>query len=550
MTEPPDLLLLGGRVRTMDPAVPEVSSLAIRNGRISALGSTREVAALARTETTVVDLAGRMVMPGLVDGHCHPTKGAIAELFSCKFPFSATPADIAARLAQALADDPGDGWIIGGRWDSGFFERYELPSPRAWLDRYGEGRAIYLRDDSGHNGWVSSAGLERLGITAATPDPGGGRIVRAADGEPNGLLLEQADVWARSLLPDWSAGQYRAGVREMTRIANGYGITGINDADAAEPLLRAYHDADAAGELSLYVAASISTPYGERDTPLDYAQIESLRDRYASPRVDTRWVKIYQDGVPTEARTAAMLAPYLADPAFPDDFRGMLHVAEPTLTADVTELERRGFTVKLHTAGDRSVRVALNAIEQAHRATGRSDLRHELAHPGFVDEQDLPRFAALNVAADLSPYLWYPAPIMESIVRAVGERGRRYFPVRTLDESGAPLLAGSDWPAAVASMDPWRGIETLVTRRPPGRTDGPALWPEQALSLERALALFTRDGARALRREDETGSLSPGKSADLVVLDRDLFTLPAEAIAETRVVMTVFQGRIAFRADG
>lgn len=538
-----DRLLLNGCVVTLDPARPRAEALAVRDGRVLAVGATADLQACVGPATEMIDLQGRMVMPGLFDGHCHPTKGAIAQLFSCRFPFDATPEDIAAAVRASLAQDPEARVILGGRWGSSFFERHALPSPRRWLDALAPTRAVYLRDDSGHNGWANSAALHLAGIDRDTPDPKGGRILRDATGEPDGRLLEEADSLARNRLPDWTPAQYRAGVLEMARIANAYGIVGVNDADASEPLLRAYHDTDQAGELNVYVAASISTPYGHRTSPLDVARYETLRDRYASPRVDTRFVKIYEDGVPTSARSAAMLDPYLPHPDFAPEFRGLLHVDEDTLAADIAAFEARGFTVKLHTAGDRAVRVALNAIERAHRASGRTDLRHELAHAGFVAPGDLPRFRALNAVADLSPYLWFPSPIIDSIVSAVGERGRRYWPIRDMLDAGTPMLVGSDWPAAVASMNPWPALAALVTRRDPqGRTPG-ALWPEQAIALEDALRLFTVEGARALRRVDHTGSIAAGKSADFIVLDRNLFAIAPEAIAGTEVLATYLAGQ-------
>jgi len=275
-----DTILRNGQIYTMEPDVPKVEALAIRDGRIIALGSTAQISALADTETAIVDLRGRMAMPGLIDAHCHPTKGAIADLFSCKFGFTASLDDIARALTTFIAKHPEVEWIIGGRWGSGLFESNPIPSPRHWLDQYSAGKAVYLRDDSGHNGWANSAALQRLGVTADTPDPRGGTIVRdPRSGEPTGLLLEEADVAARSRVPDWSDEQYRSGVQEMVQIANRYDITGITDADATEPLLKAYRDIDHAGALSLHVAAAISTPYGHRTTPLDYDLIEALRDR-------------------------------------------------------------------------------------------------------------------------------------------------------------------------------------------------------------------------------------------------------------------------------
>ena len=540
-----DKILFNGFIYTVEQDQPSVEAVAFRDGKIRALGSSEEVRKLAGEKTQLIDLQGRMVMPGLIDGHCHPTKGAIANLFSCKFEFAATAEDIAHILKAYVEGNSDAEWIVGGRWASGFFEKYDIPSPRAWLDAYSGDKAVYLRDITGHNGWSNTRALQLLGLGKDTTDPAGGTIIRDPEtGEPNGLLIEEADVSARSRMPDWTAEQYRAGVLEMVRIANGYGITGMTEADASEPVLKAYQDVDRAGNLSLHLAASITTPYGARDTPLDYDHIEALRDQYASRNVDTRFVKIYEDGVPTGARTAAMLAPYVPHADFPEGFNGLLHVDEATLTKDLTELEKRGFTVKIHTAGDRAVQVSLNAIEKAHAASGRSDLRHELAHAGLVAPTDIPRFQQLNAVADLSPYIWFPSPIMQSVLDAIGERAKHYWPIRDLLESGAPVLAGSDWPSAVPSMDPWIGIETMVTRRnPSGETQG-ALWPEQAISLEQALRIFTIEGAKALRLEAETGSLKVGKSADMIVLGQNLFGIDPYDIADTRVDMTLFAGQV------
>ncbi len=543
-----DTILLNGFVYTIEQSAPHAEALAISEGKLIAVGTSQEIRDHASSATEVIDLQGRMIMPGLVDGHCHPAKGAIANLFSCKFAFSATPAEIARAITERIERDPEIPCIMGGRWGSSFFEEHNIGSPRVWLDQISQGRAVYLRDDSGHNGWANSQALRLAGISRNSADPEGGKIIRDAQtGEPDGRLLEEADSYVRNRLPDWTPAQYRAGVLEMVRIANAYGITGVTDADASEPLLNAYRSVDLAGALTVYVAASITTPYGHRDTPLDYASIEVLRDKYASPHVDTRFAKIYEDGVPTSARTAAMLAPYLPHAEFAAGFSGMLHVDESTLTGDIAELERRGFTVKLHTAGDRSVRVALNAIEKAHAISGRSDLRHELAHAGFIAPSDIPRFKRLNVVADLSPYLWHPSPINCSIVSALGERGEHYWPIRDLLEAGAPLLTGSDWPAAVPSMDPWIGLEAMVTRRDPARETPGVLWAEQAINLEQALRIFTLDGARALRREAETGSLKVGKSADFIVLGQNLFRIAPEEIAATVVETTFFAGKRVFQ---
>ena len=263
--------------------------------------------------------------------------------------------------------------------------------------------------------------------------------------------------------------------------------------------IAAFHAADQSDTLNLHVATSIRTPYGHRTEPLDYDEVDRIRDAYVSDNVHTSFVKIFLDGVPTPARTAAMIEPYLPDEAHGADYTGSLHIEFDTLAADLIELDKRGYTVKIHTAGDRSVRLALDAIEAMRQQNGNAEMRHELAHAGYIAASDLPRFAALNAVADFSPVIWHPSPIIDAVILAVGqERGGKYWPVRDLLDSGAPVLAGSDWPSAVPDANPWVGIEAFVTRRDP-RGDAPgALWPEQAITLEEAIEIYTLHGLQLL----------------------------------------------------
>ena len=294
-------------------------------------------------------------------------------------------------------------------------------------------------------------------------------------------------------------------------------------------------------------AAALETPYGHREEPLNVEELIGRRDAMGSEHVDTRYVKIFTDGVPTAARTAAMLAPYTKASPDAELTLGELHVSEDVLISDVVALDRAEFTVKIHTAGDRSVRVALNAIEAARSANGLSGLRHELAHAGYISPEDIPRFGQLSAVADFSPYLWYLSPIIKSVVDAVGlPRGGEYWPTRTLIESGAPILVGSDWPAAAVNMSPWIGIEAMVTRKDPLGDSDDQLWAEEAVTLEQAINIYTRGGAAAIRREHSAGSLEVGKSADLIVLNHNIFEIPIEMVSETEVEMTFFEGKLVF----
>lgn len=537
-----------GAIYTIDTAKPWVDAVAIDDGRYVFVGSAEEAKKFIGPQTKVIDVGETMAMPGLNDGHVHPLMGGIKALYECNFSFTATPDDVAAALKACAAKTPEGTWIRGGQWGSSFFVANKMESPRGFLDAITTKHPIFLNDDSGHNGWVNSAALKAANIDAKTANPEGGTIVKGRKGEPNGVLLETAARLFDTVLPAWTDEQYVNAAREAMHIANAYGITGIKDAGAFHPSPKAFHALDEANELSLHVAACIRTPYGARTGPLDFEAIEAERKQYRSKHVNTDFVKLFLDGVPTPARTAAMIHPYVADAQHGDHFTGgNMHVDPKVLAADVTEFDKRGFTVKMHAAGDRSVRAGLDAIEAARKANGPSGLRHELAHAGYVDPVDIPRFAQLDAVADFCPILWHPSSIIEAVVSAVGEdRGRQYWPARLLLDAKARIVAGSDWPAAVPDENPWIGVEAFVTRRDPRGQVAGELWKEQAITLEEALRIYTLNGAEALKLQQETGSIQVGKSADLIVLDRHLFKRPIEDVGDTQVRMTLFEGRVVF----
>jgi predicted amidohydrolase YtcJ len=544
-----DLLFLNGKVYTLDPDQPWATAVAVGDGRIVAVGSDREVLAHRGAETRVVDLGGRLLMPGLIDAHVHPAWGGVKDLFNCNFPFSATPDEIGAKISECVAAQPGAQWIMGGQWTSNFFVDNDLGSPREWLDQYSGDKAVVLTDDSGHNHWLNSRALELAGIDSTSPDPAGGKIVRNPQtGEPNGVL-EEAYVLLGDNTPDPTLEQYTQGAAYAVAQANQYGVTGMKDASASAVEVEAFYTIDQAQGLTIHVATSLyAETKGESNEQLIQSLV-ALREKFASEHVHTNFVKIFLDGVPTASRSAAMLEPYLPLAESDEDNYGSLHL-EPQVLADaVTRLDQLGFTVKIHTAGDRSVRVALDAIEQARKTNGRSGLRHELAHAGYIHASDIDRFAALNAVADFSPHLWFPSLIIDSLLGAVGERGKYYWPTRDLLDADAPLLVGSDWPSAVPDMNPWRGLEALVTRKDPGETYPGAFWEAQAVSLEEAVEIFTLGGAQALKLESVTGSVEVGKSADLIVLQENIFDIPASEIGDTRVVMTWFEGELVYSGE-
>lgn len=492
-------------------------------------------------------------MPGIVDAHVHPVWGAVEILYRCNFAPDTAPTELQSALQACATGLPEGAWLQGGRWGSDFIARNAIASPRAFLDAAVGGRPVLLTDDSGHNAWANSAALMALGINRETPDPPGGRILRDAGGEPDGILLETAAVSAGAAAPSQTPAELERAVRHALGLLRSFGITAIRDASASPSIVRAWGGVARAEPLGMHVDLALETPHGRREAALGaevLATFVAAREAEARGTLHLDSVKFYLDGVPTAARSAAMLEPYQPDAAYPEPGTGELHLSATVLAQDLAAIARRGFRAKLHTAGDRAVRVALDAITAAREAPDVPGGVHaELAHAGFIDPQDLPRFAALGAIADLSPVLWFPSPIIDSVRAAVGERGSRYWPARSLLDAGARVIAGSDWPSAAASANPWVGIEALVTRADPLGGQPGVLWPEQAVGLDEALRIYTANGAEALGLASETGTLAEGKRSDLIVLERNLFDIPAADIDSTRVLQTWFGGELVFEQE-
>jgi predicted amidohydrolase YtcJ len=535
MTAQADLLIVGAPVYTADPARPWADAVAVRAGRVAAAGPERDLAELRGRSTRMLRLDGGLVLPGFQDAHVHTAAGGL-ELAQCDL-HEVEPEAYAATVARYAADHPGDPWVLGGGW---VMDAFGTGGPhRSALDAVVADRPVLLESTDGHSAWVNGRALELAGITRATPDPPRGRIERDAAGEPTGTLHEAAKALVGDLAPEPGQAEWEAAIERGQAHLHRLGVTAWQDAAVEPDMLAAYRAVAERGRLTGRAVAALRW-----EVEAGGAQLADLVERRRTGtvgRLRASAVKIVSDGV-FENRTAAMLEPYLDADGRPTGNLGIGMLGADELARVVTALDAEGFDVHVHAIGDRAVRDTLDAFQAAAAANGRRDTRHQIAHLQFVHPDDRPRFRRLGVVANAQPF-WscrdgymrvLTLPFLEP------ERAGWQYPWASLRRAGAVLAFGSDW--TVSTANPLEEIEVAVRRVAPGDPDGEPFLPDERVDLPAALDAFTSGSAYALRLEAETGSVTPGKLADLAVLDRDPFDPAAGPIAGARVLATLVEG--------
>jgi len=535
---PAELVLTNGAVYTMDEARPRVEAVAVEGGGIVYAGDSRGAARFVGAGTRTIDLGGRMVLPGFQDSHIHLVNGGI-ELGQCNLNGLETKEAVFAAIKDYAARNPGLPWIVGGGWDLPLFPQAN-PSREA-LDAIIPDRPACLDAADGHSAWVNTKALEAAGITANTPDPPGGRIERdPRTGGPTGTLRETAAGLVRRHVPDLGAADYVRGLKAGLEMAARFGITSIIEANAGRSVMDAYAALDGSGELGLRVLASLSADPNKGTAEVE--RLAGLRKAYEGAHLKATAAKIFVDGV-VESHTAALLEPYLDR----GGDRGTPLIEPATLDALAVALDAAGFQIHVHAIGDRAVRMTLDAFEAAARANGPTDLRHHIAHLEMIDPADIPRFKALGVTANFQALWAYPDSYITDLTAPIlgPERSGRLYPIGSVARTGAVIVGGSDW--SVSSANPLDAIQVAVTRRAPDKPDGPAWLPRELVDLPAMLAAYTKNGAWLSHEENLRGTIAVGKLADLVVLDRNLFEIPASDIHSTKVLLTIFDGREIYR---
>lgn len=536
-----DLILQNARVYTLDSHRSWAEAVAIQGEKILAVGSASELARYRGKKTRVLDAGGRLILPSFTDCHIHFLEGSLS-LERADLNNSGSVEEIQRRLREYAKAHPGSSWILGMGWNYSDFGAATLPDKK-YLDEIFPDRPVFLDGFDGHTSWANSKALELAGITRDTHNPPNGEIVRdPATGEPTGALKESASQLVQRVAPKPTDEEKLTALSKGMVEANKAGLVRLHSAGGDAEEISLFNELRRRGKLTirLYAARVIDPP---ELTAKTIAELEAAQTRYHDDWIDTGVVKFFLDGV-IESHTAAMLAPYSDDAAL----SGSLKWQPEKYRAGVAELDRRGFQIFTHAIGDRAVRLALDAYEQAQKASPQTVHRDRIEHIETISADDIPRFGALGVIASMQPF--HASPDNDTLnvwAKNTGpERATRAFAWHSIAAAGGRLAFGSDWP--VVTLNPWIGIQTAVTRQTIDGKPAGGWTPDQRVTLEQAIEAYTRGAAYAGRREKMEGSLEPGKLADLIVVSQDLFKIEPHEISKTRVLLTLAGGKSVYQA--
>ncbi|MEK4029174.1 amidohydrolase [Pseudobacillus sp. FSL P4-0506] len=513
---------------------PEPASIAIKDNKILAVGSEKEIKAYLGENTKVYQFKDQLIMPGFHDFHLHIMQGAVS-LNSANL-FAARSEDEALEMIQEFArSNPENPWVIGFTWDAGYWDTQQLPN-RYSLDRILPDRPALMFHAEGHYAWVNSKALEIAQITRNTENPSYGIIGKDEEGEPDGILYEKAMNAVVHHAFNFS-NEYKSKIFShfLTHAAS-LGITAVHDLHGLKTIesLDVFKEFEDKGELTARIHL-----WPALNGNLEH--VKRLRETYQSDKLRVSGLKQFIDGVIT-ARTAYLIEPYADQP----DTRGEASFPPETIKKWVVEADQEGFSVRFHAIGDGAIRLALDAYEEAQKTNGKRDSRHSVEHIEVIHPDDIPRFKELGVTASMQPDHFAMSERGVYTDRIGLEREKYVFPIKTLQETGANLAFGTDFPIDV--LNPLLQIYRAVTRID---SSGETVWhPHERITLAEALKAYTAGPAYGSFREGELGTLEAGKLADIVVLEKNLFDLPAEDIPDTKVQVTIVDGKVVYDHAG
>jgi predicted amidohydrolase YtcJ len=539
---PADILVVHGKIYTLDSKKPWAEAIAIRKGKIVAVGSALEVEKFRGIGTRRIDAGGKLVLPGFTDCHIHFLDGSFS-LGRVNLEGAANVVDIQKRLREYVAKHPGDGWLLGRGWDYAMFAPETLPD-RKNLDALFPNRPVFLEGYDGHTFWANAKALSLAGIGKDTPDPPNGIIVRdPRTGEPTGALKEAAQDLVAKVIPIPSRVEKLNALRTGIKWANQNGLTRVHSAGGDFSELDLYSELRDEKQLTLrfYIAYFLNPPELRKQ---DLDAIESARKKYHDEWMDANAVKFMVDGV-VESHTASFLDPYSDDPTL----KGHLFWDPEKYKAAVATLDKDGFQLFTHAIGDNGIRTALDAYEFAERTNHTKDRRPRVEHIEAVSTADIQRFGKLGVIASMQPLHSYPdADTLDVWARNIGpERASRAWVWKSIATDGGRYAFGSDWP--VVTLNPWEGIQAAVTRQTHDGRPAGGFVPSQRLTVAEAVNGYTLGAAFAGRREKTEGSLEVGKVADMIIVDRNIFEIDPHSIADTKVTITIVGGKVVYEAE-
>ncbi len=526
-----DLIILNATVRTMETNHSLAQAVAVTGNRIAAVGATQEIRQLASGRTKMIDAGGKLLLPGFNDAHVHFLNGGF-ELSGVDLRDAKSPQEFAERLGSFASKTTKDRWITGGEWDHERWPGAPLPA-KELIDPLTPDTPVFVRRLDGHMALANSLALKRAGVTRETKDPTGGLIVRdPKTGEATGLLKDAAMRLVYPIIPPASFEEKLAAARAASEYAARLGVTSVQDMSAGADV-GVYQELLRRGELKTRIYAVAPLPAWER------LGNTGVRAAFGDVMLRIGGLKGFSDGS-LGSSTALFFEPYVDSP----ETRGLPSdemVPEGAMFKRVLEADRAGLQTMIHAIGDRANDQILTIFEQVTRTNGQRDRRFRIEHAQHLRPQDIPRFGRARVTASMQPY--HCADDGRWAEKRIGfERCKTTYAFRSLLDSGATLAFGSDW--TVAPLDPLQGIAAAVTRH---TLDGkhPDGWiPDQKISVEEAVRAFTVGSAFAEFQETVKGTIAPGKLADLVLLDRDIFVIDPGEIEKARVVLTLIDGRI------
>ncbi len=544
---PPSLILVNGRICTMNPAQPWAEAMAVRGHRIVSVGAKTDILRLKGPSTRILDMHGGFLTPGLIDSHVHFFDGG-RYLRNVALRDAVTMAEVTRRVGEYASAHPLGDWIEGEGWSYGYPDMLNGEFHKEVLDRVSGHRPVFLDSSMAHAAWVNSEALHRAGITRDTPNPAGGEIMRGADGEPTGWLKEDAAIrLVQDKIPAPSPDESKASLLAAIRESNRLGLTRVDSAGGDFDLLPLLASIEQQGNLTLRISiADWINPPGLTEQHL--AALEAARSLYHGTVLSCCVAKFLMDGV-IESHTAYLPGGYADKPSE----TGMRFFAPEPYKAAVLALYQHHFQIYTHAIGDGAIKLALDAYEAAQATNSdpeRSGPRNRIEHMEAPDPEDLPRFGKLGVIASMQPLMIYPRDEwkgMEGLWQQFA--GEKFLPtafaVRTLLDTHAIVAFGTDWP--VVQLNPLFGIRNAVLRQSLDGQPAGGYTPAQRISVAEALRAYTLDAAYASRAEKEEGSIEVGKFADVVLFSKNLLEIPPNDIPTAEVLLTVVGGKVVYR---